>query len=114
MGRCSLLYTCPGINVILPLLFLNSEPKENRFVRFHALQSLLLTGSVLVVGFTATVITRIIAVIPFLSFISMLNDLMGVVICLVLVVVNVFLISEAHQGRMTRLPIIGEMVEHNV
>jgi uncharacterized membrane protein len=81
---------------ITGLLFLLLK-RENRFVRFHAMQSLIFFGAM---SITAAVFSSI----PFLSFIS---DGLGFVsfICWIVLMVK------AARGRYYKLPIIGDYAE---
>lgn len=82
---------------IVGLVFLFME-KENRFIRFHALQAVFLGVFLLLVNIA-------LGVIPVIGwFISLL---MGPII-LILVI---FMMYQAYQGKYYKLPILGEMVE---
>jgi uncharacterized membrane protein len=88
-------------------VFLAIEPyKSNRFVRFHALQSIgfLLAG--LLIGATLWLVGSVLGLIPVLAllFVFMLVGLALFVIWLVLMV-------KALQGEMLKLPLIGELAE---
>jgi uncharacterized membrane protein len=93
------------VTIIPAIVFLMMEPfKRKRFIRFHAFQCLFFTAAwtVLRVGMV------FIGHIPFLDrttvWLSPLIGLAGVVIWLILVIM-------AHQGRMPKLPLIGDMAE---
>jgi uncharacterized membrane protein len=108
------------INLIPCILWLATEPKENRFLRFHALQGLFL-GALYIVG---SIILRVIATA--LSTGAQVTD-SGMAMLggsLVLLVINVvFLVGflvvhiigmvKANQGQMWKLPIIGDLAEKN-
>ena len=78
------------------LLFLLLE-RENRFVRFHAMQSLLFFGALSILG-------TVFNYIPYLSFISAGLGFVGFVCWIVLMVA-------AHRGRYYKLPMIGDYAE---
>ena len=60
------------INYILPVVFLATEPKEHRPVRFHAAQSLLLSGGWII----STVVLAVLTVVVPLAFV-LLGNLLG-------------------------------------
>lgn len=103
------------INLIFSIIWLASEPKENKILRFHAFQSLLLIG----VGFVVSVIfwflTIAAAVTPgpggtagwgLLNLIQWLFVLGFIAICVLGCI-------KAYQGVMWKLPIIGDIAEKN-
>jgi len=97
-----------GISLIYSIIVLVTE-KENRLMRFHAFQSLLLLG-VLVVGCVG--ITIISIVLAFVS--STLSMLFGLLMWLVLLGVigaMVFMCIKAYQGEKFKLPVVGDMAD---
>jgi len=88
---------CYALGWISGLVFLLLE-KENSFVRFHALQSLVTFLALLVVSV-------VFAMIPFLGvLISLLLWPLGVVLWIVLMV-------KAYKGERFKLPIAGDFAE---
>ena len=92
--------------VVLLLL----EPfNRNRFVRFHALQSLLLTGAVVVMGLALRVLFALLGLIPVLGYLlgwlSLAITAMGVVILWIV------LLIKALQGERLKLPWIGNWAD---
>ena len=71
--------------------------KKNRLVRFHAMQSILLFG-------TVSVLDIILNWVPFLSFLTVILGLAAFVGWIVLLV-------NAWQGRYFKLPVIGDYAE---
>jgi uncharacterized membrane protein len=97
-----------GISLIYSIIVLVTE-KENRLMRFHAFQSLLLLG-VLIVGCVG--ITIISVVLAFVS--STLSMLFGLLMWLVLLGVigaMVFMCIKAYQGEKFKLPVVGDMAD---
>lgn len=78
------------------LIFLLLE-RENRFVRFHAMQSLLFFGIL-------SVLEGVFSYLPFYGFI-------GVVIGLVMFVGWVVMMVKAHRGEYYKLPLFGDLAE---
>ena len=71
--------------------------KDNKFVRFHAMQSIITFGSLTVIGV-------ILSWIPFGWVISWLVSILALVLWIVLIV-------KAYQGQKFKLPIAGDMAE---
>jgi len=71
--------------------------KQNRFVRFHAMQSLIFFGSI-------TVLSIVIGYIPYVNLLSWLLDLVGFVGW-------IFLMIQGFQGKYYKLPVIGDYAE---
>lgn len=75
--------------------------KESKFVRFHALQSIL--------TFLGTmVIFVVLRVIPVLGW------LISVVLTPVVIILWIVLMIKAYKGEMFKLPVIGDMVEKQI
>jgi uncharacterized membrane protein len=93
------------VTIIPALVFLVLAPyNKNRFIRFHSFQSIFFA-----VAWTALwIVLNIIAHIPLLGWLTLLIwpfiGLAGFVIWIVLVL-------KAYQGRMFKLPVIGDMAE---
>jgi uncharacterized membrane protein len=91
--------------------FLLLEPySKNRFVRFQCLQCLFLTLVCLLLGVGLKLASPILFLVPlvgplFVSLVSIVGALGAVVVWLVLVV-------KAFQGEVFKLPVLGELAEH--
>jgi len=87
--------------------------KENKFVRFHAIQSMIVFGAMFVlqiaVGmfFAMFAMMRLGFMMPVFSFITGLLYLASVILWVVLMV-------KAYQGEMFKLPIAGDIAEKQV
>ena len=77
--------------------------KDNKFIRFHAMQSILVFFAVFVLGVIVNFLSWIIWPLWFLSWIVWL---LGVVLWLVLML-------KAYQGEKFKLPIVGDIAEKN-
>ncbi len=75
--------------------------KQNRFVRFNALQSIMLSGAYIVVVIFISIIS---GVLPFLGFLNGLATL-GMFVMWIILMVNAF------QGKYFKLPVIGDYAE---
>ncbi len=78
--------------------------KENRIVRFHALQSLITFVGVFVVYIFLWFISWIV------PFFWIINTLFGLLVFILWVV----LMIKAYQGEYFKLPIIGDIAEQNI
>jgi uncharacterized membrane protein len=87
--------------------------KENKFVRFHALQSIIVFGALTVLQIAITVLTGVFGLIhlgiliPFLSLINGLIGLAGLVLWIILMI-------KAYQGELFKLPIAGDIAEKHI
>jgi len=87
--------------------------KENKFVRFHAIQSMIVFGALFVlqiaVGmfFIMFAMMRLGFMIPMFSFITVILYLVSAILWIVLMV-------KAYQGDMFKLPIAGDIAEKQV
>lgn len=88
---------CYFFGFITGLVFYLVE-KKNKFVRFHAIQSMLVFGGIFVINLI-------------LIFIPILGVLVGALLSLVSVVLWVILIIKAYQGEYFKLPIVGDIAE---
>lgn len=75
--------------------------KESKFVRFHALQSILTFIGVMI-------IFAVLTVIPILGW------LIGIVLTPVVIILWIILMVRAYKGEMWKLPVVGDMAEKQV
>lgn len=87
------------------VVFLVLEP-ENKFVKFHALQSILLSVAIFIVA------------VPVSMFSWFLPDILGLIFSCMMFFVWVavfigwlFLMYKAYKGEMFKLPVIGDIAE---
>jgi uncharacterized membrane protein len=73
--------------------------KENKFVRFHAMQSIVTFGFLFALGFVLAVSGIGIALLPVLWVLE--------------IVLWIVLMVKAYQGEMFKLPVIGDIAEKN-
>jgi uncharacterized membrane protein len=100
-----------AVNLILSIIWLVTEPKENKFLRFHAMQSLLLIGGMIV----AYVVLFVCAIV-----LVNISSALGVLIWLVelavfagYLILSVVGMIKANQGQMWKMPIVGDIAEKN-
>ncbi|MCX7921688.1 MAG: DUF4870 domain-containing protein [Clostridia bacterium] len=82
------------------LVFILIE-KENRFVRFHAMQSLLTFGGLWI----ASIVAR---------FVPGLGGLLGVLIGLAQFVLWIVCMVKAYKGEWFKLPVVGDIAEQQI
>jgi uncharacterized membrane protein len=85
---------------ITGLIFFLIE-KENRFVRFHAMQSIITFGGL-------TVVFIVVGMIPFL------NLVLVPILAILQLILWIVLMVKAYQGQLFKLPVIGDMAEKNI
>ncbi len=95
------------VTIIPAILFLVIEPyNRNRFVRFHSFQCIFVAIAWIVLSVAMRIVA---AMIPFLGwlFYFMLIPLVGLAGLLLFLL----LLYQAYQGKMFKLPIVGDMAE---
>jgi uncharacterized membrane protein len=93
------------------LIFLFVEPyRRNLFVRFHAMQCLLVTAASILVALLLKVAGFALFVIPALG--PLLVVLIDVVAALAAIFIWLILVVKAVQGETFKIPILGDVAEH--
>ncbi len=86
--------------------------KENRFVRFHAMQAILFGVSITALYIALTIVTPIIGFVS--GILAAMVGLVGLLIPLLFLVGWILCMVKAYQGEMFKLPIIGDMAANIV
>jgi uncharacterized membrane protein len=94
---------CYVLSWITGLIFILIE-KENEFVRFHAMQSIVVFGGI-------TIIQILLAILGIIPAIGILFTILGWIVWLGSVVLWVLLMVKAYQGERYKLPIAGNFAE---
>jgi uncharacterized membrane protein len=81
--------------------------KENRFVRFHAMQAILLGAAFFVI----MIVMRILGAIPLIGFVAGIASL---VIWLAFLAIWIYCLVMAFTGKDFKLPVIGDMAANIV
>ncbi len=84
---------------ITGIVFLVLE-KDSKFVRFHAMQSIIFFGGILVLQMALVFTIVLIVLVPLLNILSL--------------IVWIILMIKAYNGEMYKLPVIGKIAEQNV
>ncbi|MFQ5800264.1 MAG: DUF4870 domain-containing protein [Candidatus Hydrothermarchaeales archaeon] len=99
---------CYLLGLITGIVFYVIE-KDNKFVRFHAVQSILVFGAILVISWV---------VIPIVAFIPILGAMVGVLLSLVVslgsLVLWILLMYKAYSGEKYKVPVVGDLAEKYV
>jgi len=88
---------CYVLGWVTGIVFLVME-KDNKFVRFHAVQSIVVFGAL-------TIVAIILSFIPIVGWI--INTILGIAAFILWIV----LMMKAYQGTMYKLPIAGDLAE---
>lgn len=99
------------IGYIIPLvaLILVFMEKDNKFVRFHSIQSLLYTVVITIVLISLTIFSVVLAFIS--GTLATLFSLISLLVWLGIFAGVVFLAYKAYQGQTFKLPVIGDMAD---
>lgn len=88
---------CYLVGFVTGIVFIIIE-KENKFVRFHAMQSIFVFGGLFVLQII-------------LSFIPFIGWLLGILISILGLILWILLMMKAYNGEMYKLPFVGDMAE---
>jgi uncharacterized membrane protein len=91
---------CYLVGFITGIIFFLIE-KENKFVRFHAMQSIITFGGLFVLGIVA-------GIVPVIGL------MVGSLIWIVDVILWILLMIKAYQGEQFKLPFVGELAEKQI
>jgi uncharacterized membrane protein len=96
------------------VLFLAIE-KDSRFVKFHAMQSMLVSVAAIVVYIAYTIVFMILWRLPFIGWIAGLFGTLGwALLALGFLGLWLFCMFKAFQGERFKLPYLGEVAEKQV
>lgn len=93
-----------ALGIITGVIFFVIE-KENRFVRFHAAQSIAVTLVLVVIGIGLSVLSTVLSFVPILGW--LVAFLLSVVLLLGSFVLWVLLMWRAYQGHEWEVPVAG-------
>ena len=94
---------CYVLGWVSGIVFLIIEP-ENKFVRFHAVQSIVTFGVI-------TAISIVLSILGLIPFIGVVFDIANGIIGLLAFVLWIVLMVKAYQGTMYKLPWTGDFAE---
>lgn len=96
------------LGIVGGLVFFLVE-KKNTYVRFHAMQSVLLFAAFVVGWVVLIVLGIVLSYLPCLG--SIVSSLLGLALWLGYVVLWIVMMIKAYQGEKYKLPVIGDMAE---
>ena len=83
--------------------------KDNKFVRFHAVQSIIVFGSLIVVQW---ILVPVFFYVPVIG--SIFGSLLSLIVSLLGLVLWILLIVKAYQGETYKVPVLGDIAEKQV
>jgi uncharacterized membrane protein len=99
------------IGLVLAIVFLVTE-KENRFVKFHAVQSLFLVALQIAVGIIVNILGLVLSLVLDLVHMGWASSLLmlglRLLLLLIFVLLWIFAGIKAYGGQWYKLPIVGE------
>jgi uncharacterized membrane protein len=99
-----------AISLIYSIIVLVTD-KDNRTMRFHAFQSLLLTGAYVVVIVALQILTGIIAGVTGSATLAMLFSLVVILAVVAFLGAMVYGMVKGYQGQQFKFPVVGDMAE---
>ena len=94
---------CYVLGWVSGIVFLIIEP-NNKFVRFHAVQSIVTFGGI-------TVISIVLSILGLIPFIGILFAILGYIVGLIAFILWIVLMVKAYQGTIYKLPWAGDFAE---
>ncbi len=98
------------ISLVYSIIVLVTE-KDNRFMRFHAFQSLIISAIYLVVMIALQVVGAGIAIAANSAILSGLFGLLSLVVVVAFIAAMIFGCIKGYQGQKFKFPVIGDMAE---
>jgi uncharacterized membrane protein len=103
---------CYILGLLTGILFLVIEPyNRNKFVRFHAFQSILLNVAMIALWIVESILSAILVATLHLWALAGLLGLLYMVIGLGFFILWIILMVKAYQGQKFMVPIIGAIAE---
>jgi uncharacterized membrane protein len=98
--------------IIAAIVFLLTEPKESKFVRFHSIQSLLFAGAMMALTTVLSILATIITKIPVIGVIfALLLIPFWLIIGFGSLALVIFAIIKAYQYQLYKIPVIGNYAD---
>lgn len=99
-----------AISLIYSIIVIVAD-KDNRSVRYHAFQSLLITGVYIIAVIAISIFSTLIAAVTGSGLLASLFSLLTLVVVVVFLAVMIYGCVKAYQGSQFKLPIVGDMAE---
>jgi uncharacterized membrane protein len=105
---------CYILGFITGIIFLVIEPyKNDRFVRFHAFQSIFFNVAVIVFWIAYMIVASILGFVS-LGVLAAVMGLVGLLISLAILAFWLFLMYKAYNNELYRIPFIGDLAAKQV
>ena len=102
------------LGFITGIIFLVIEPyKNDKFVRFHAFQSIFFNVALVVFWIAFTILTSILGFVS-LGILAAVMGLVGILISLAILAYWIFLMYKAYNNELYRIPFIGDLAAKQV
>ena len=102
------------LGFITGIIFLVLEPyKNDRFVRFHAFQSIFFNVALVVFWIAYTIVGSILGLVS-LGFLAVVMGLVGLLITLAILAYWIFLMYKAYNRELYKIPFIGDLAAKQV
>src|SRR5690606_11520432 len=99
-----------AISLIYSIIVLVTE-KNDRFMRFHAFQSLLITAIYIVAIIAVSIIGSMIGIITGSSILASLFILLSLVVIVIFLAAMIYGCIKGYQGAKLKFPVVGDMAE---
>lgn len=99
-----------AISLIYSIIVLVTD-KDNRSMRFHAFQSLLLTGAYIVVIVGVQILSAVISIATGSSILALLFGLLFLVVIVAFLGAMIMGMVKGYQGQQFKFPVVGDMAE---
>jgi uncharacterized membrane protein len=86
------------------IVFLVGE-KENKYIRFHAAQSIVASLMLVLIGVGVSLVGRVLALLPYVGWMAVLGLTMGLAVCTF--ALWLLLMWKAYEGSLMELPVAG-------
>ncbi len=104
-------FLCYLVGWITGLIFYLTE-KENDYVRFHAMQSIVFSVAVIVIFIALSLLGTIIGMLPVIgAIIGLFLGLASFIVWIGAFVLWIMLMIKAYQGERYKLPVLGDIAE---
>jgi uncharacterized membrane protein len=97
------------LGFITGIIFLVIEPyKDDKFVRFHAFQSIFFNVALIVFWIAYTIVASILGFLT-LGILAVVMGLLGLLITLAILAYWIFLMYKAYNNELYKIPFIGDL-----
>jgi uncharacterized membrane protein len=102
------------LGFITGIIFLVIDPyKNDKFVRFHAFQSIFFNVALVVFWIAYTIVGSILGLVS-LGFVTVVMGLVGLVVTLAVLAYWIFLMYKAYNRELYKIPFIGDLAAKQV